>query len=374
MTEAAWPGGIRPAKNKPVIQTGFKMEREKLQHMLRDMLLSRAFEERAAEEYSKGNIVGFLHLYPGEEAVAAGVINATGPSDYIVSNYREHAHALVRGTPAREVMAELFGRSTGMSKGMGGSMHMFDRERRFMGGYAIVGQTCPIAVGIAYAIAMRGLPEVVVCFMGDGAVNQGTFHESLNMAGLWRLPVLFICENNHYAIGTEIHRHSAVPEVFKRVAAYNIPAEKIDGMDVVKVYNATKQALDRVRRGGGPQFLECETYRYRGHSMADPGTYRPAVELKAHQNWDPIAATIREVEFKYPTPDELAEVGPDNIKLFADHLIDGEHLAEAEVEDLKKEIQQIVDDAVAFASQSAQPTMDAAWGHLNGNRRHEVLM
>ena len=179
------------------------MERETLQHMLRDMLLSRAFEERAAEEYSKGNIVGFLHLYPGEEAVAAGVINAIGPSDYIVSNYREHAHALVRGTPAREVMAELFGRSTGMSRGMGGSMHMFDRERRFMGGYAIVGQTCPIAIGIAYAIAMRGLPEVVVSFMGDGAVNQGTFHESLNMASLWRLPVLFVCENNHYAIGTE---------------------------------------------------------------------------------------------------------------------------------------------------------------------------
>ncbi len=350
------------------------MERETLQHMLRDMLLSRTFEERAAEEYSKGNIVGFLHLYPGEEAVAAGVINAAGPSDYIVSTYREHAHALVRGTPAREVMAELFGRATGMSKGMGGSMHMFDHERRFMGGYAIVGETCPIAVGIAYAVAMRGLPEVVVCFLGDGAVNQGTFHESLNMAGLWRLPILFVCENNHYAIGTEIHRHSAVPEVFKRVAAYNIPAEKIDGMDVLKVHNATKQALDRIRRGGGPQFIECETYRYRGHSMADPGAYRPAVELKAHQNWDPIAAAIRNVEFKYPTPDELAEVGPDNIKLFADHLIDGEHLAEAEVEELKKEIQQIVDDAVAFASQSAQPTMDAAWGHLNRNQRHEVLM
>ncbi len=211
------------------------MERETLQHMLRDMLLSRTFEERAAEEYSKGNIVGFLHLYPGEEAVAAGVINAASPSDYIVSNYREHAHALVRGTPAREVMAELFGRATGMSKGMGGSMHMFDRERRFMGGYAIVGQSCPIAVGVAYGIAMRNLPEAAICFFGDGAVNQGAFHEALNMAGLWRLPVLFVCENNHYAIGTEIHRHSAVPEVYKRIAAYNIPAEKIDGMDLLEV-------------------------------------------------------------------------------------------------------------------------------------------
>ena len=350
------------------------MERETLHRILRDMLLCRAFEERAAEEYSKGNIVGFLHLYPGEEAVAAGVINATGPSDYIVSTYREHGHALVRGTPAREVMAELFGRASGMSKGMGGSMHMFDPERRFMGGYAIVGQTCPIAIGIAYAVAMRGLPEAVVCFLGDGAVNQGTFHESLNMASLWRLPVLFVCENNHYAIGTEIHRHSAVPEVFKRVAAYNIPAEKINGMDVLKVHNATKQALDRIRRGGGPQFIECETYRYRGHSMADPGTYRPAVELKAYQTWDPIAAAVREWEFKYPTPDELAEVGPDNIKLFADHLIDGEHLVEAEVDDMRKDVQTIVDDAVQFASKSAQPGMDAAWGYLNQTHRHEVLM
>lgn len=350
------------------------MEREILHHMLRDMLLSRTFEERAAEEYSKGNIVGFLHLYPGEEAVAAGVINAVGPSDYIVSNYREHAHALVRGTPAREVMAELFGKATGMSKGMGGSMHMFDRERRFMGGYAIVGQTCPIAVGIAYAVAMRGLPELVVSFLGDGAVNQGTFHESLNMASLWRLPVLFVCENNHYAIGTEIHRHSALAEVFKRVAAYNIPAEKVDGMDVLKVYNATRQAVDRIRRGGGPQFIECETYRYRGHSMADPGTYRPAVELKAYQGADPLTMAARKFEFRYPTLAELAEVGPDNIEKFATHLIDGEHLAEAAVEELKKEVQGIVDDAVAFATQSAQPTLDAARSYLNGNSRHETLM
>jgi pyruvate dehydrogenase E1 component alpha subunit len=194
------------------------------------------------------------------------------------------------------------------------------------------------------------------------------------MASLWRLPVLFVCENNHYAIGTEIHRHSAVPEVFKRVAAYNIPAEKIDGMDVLKVHNATKHALDRIRRGGGPQFIECETYRYRGHSMADPGTYRPAVELKAYQGADPLTTATRELEFRYPTPSELAEVGPDNIESFADHLIDGEHLVEAEVEELKQEVAKIVDDAVAFASQSAQPTMDAAWSYLNGNSRHEVLM
>ena len=347
------------------------MEREILHRMLRDMLLCRVFEERAAEEYSKGNIVGFLHLYPGEEAVAAGVINATGPSDYIVSTYREHAHALVRGTPAGEVMAELFGRATGMSGGMGGSMHMFDRERRFMGGYAIVGQTCPISIGIAYAIAMRGLPEVVVCFFGDGAVNQGTFHELLNMASLWRLPVLFVCENNHYAIGTEIHRHSAVPEVFKRVAAYNVPAEKIDGMDVLKVYDDPPNALDRIRRGGGPQFVECETYRYRGHSMADPATYRPAVELKAYQAWDPISAG-------YPRAgvplSDAGRIGRGRAR---------QHQAVCRPPDRRRApggfggrghqegFKTIVDDAVQFASQSAQPSMDAAWQHLNCNRHQK---
>jgi pyruvate dehydrogenase E1 component alpha subunit len=350
------------------------MERETLHQCLRGMLLSRVFEERAAEEYGKGNIVGFLHLYPGEEAVGAGVINAAGPSDYIVSAYREHAHALLRGTPARNVMAELFGRADGMSGGMGGSMHMFDAQRRFMGGYAIVGQSCPIALGIAYAVAMRGRPDAVICFFGDGAVNQGTFHESLNMAALWRLPILFACENNHYAIGTEIHRHSAVVEVCKRVAAYNIPADKIDGMDVLKVHEASRRALDRIHRGEGPQFIEFETYRYRGHSMADPGTYRPAVEVKAHQALDPILAAVRDIEFQYPTQAELAAAGPDNIVRLAAHMVEAGHLADAAVEELKKEVNAIVEDAVQFALQSPQPTMDAAWAHLNCNRRHEVLL
>jgi pyruvate dehydrogenase E1 component alpha subunit len=350
------------------------MEKRLFHRLLRDMMLSRVFEERAAEEYTKGNIVGFLHLYPGEEAVGAGVINAAGPSDYIVSAYREHAHALVRGVPARQVMAELFGRATGMSGGMGGSMHMFDRERRFMGGYAIVGETCPVAIGIGYAIALRRLPEAVVCFFGDGAVNQGTFHESLNMAGLWRLPVLFVCENNHYAIGTEIHRHSAVTEVHKRVAGYNIPAEKVDGMDVLKVYEATRAAMARIRSGGGPQFIECETYRYRGHSMADAGAYRPAVEVKAHQAIDPLAITTRELELRYPTTAELAEVGADNVGRLTQHLINEGHLEQAEIDAFRAEVQATVEDAVTFALQSEQPTMDAAWKHLRCNRLHEVLI
>jgi len=350
------------------------MERQMMHRLLHDMMLSRIFEERAAEEYSKGNIVGFLHLYPGEEAVAAGVINAAGPADYIVSTYREHAHALVRGTPARQVMAELFGRAMGMSGGMGGSMHMFDRERRFMGGYAIVGESCPIAIGVGYGVLMKGLPETVICFFGDGAVNQGTFHESLNMAGLWRLPILFVCENNHYAIGTEIHRHSAVPEVYKRAAAYNIPAEKVDGMDVLKVYDATRRALDRIRRSGGPQFIEFETYRYRGHSMADPGTYRPAVELKAYQAIDPLTIGAREAEFRYPTDAELAQVGPDNIGRLTEHMLAAGHAEEAELAEMRKEIDAVVEDAVQFALQSAQPTMDDAWRHLQCNRHREVLI
>jgi pyruvate dehydrogenase E1 component alpha subunit len=350
------------------------MEQRLFHRVLRDMMLSRVFEERAAEEYTKGNIVGFLHLYPGEEAVGAGVINAAGPSDYIVSAYREHAHALVRGVPARQVMAELFGRATGMSGGMGGSMHMFDRDRRFMGGYAIVGETCPVAIGIGYAIALRGLPEAVVCFLGDGAVNQGTFHESLNMAGLWRLPVLFVCENNHYAIGTEIHRHSAVTEVHKRVAGYNIPAEKVDGVDVLKVYEATRHALARIRSGGGPQFIECETYRYRGHSMADAGAYRPAAEVKAHQAIDPLSIATRELELRYPTTAELAAVGADNVGRLTQHLLSEGHLEQAEIDALQAEVQATVEDAVTFSLQSEQPSMDAAWKHLQCNRHHEVLI
>ena len=350
------------------------MEREKMHRLLRDMMLSRVFEERAAEEYQKGNIVGFLHLYPGEEAVAAGVINATGPSDYIVSTYREHAHALVRGVPPRAVMAELFGRAGGMSGGMGGSMHMFDRERRFMGGYGIVGETYPIAIGIGYAIALRGLPESVICFFGDGAVNQGTFHESLNMAALWRLPVLFVCENNHYAIGTDIHRHSAVPEVYKRASAYNIPAEKVDGMDVLKVYEASRHALERIRRAGGPQFLEFETYRYRGHSMADAGAYRPPVEVKAYQAIDPLAIGAREIEFHYPTPAELAEVGLDNIARLTEHMVSVGHLEAEEVAQIRKEVEAVVEDAVQFSLASPQPTMDEAWRHLTCNRHHERLL
>ena len=350
------------------------MERARFQAMLHDMLLARRFEERAAEEYTRGNIAGFLHLYPGEEAVAVGVLHAADASDYVVSTYREHVHALVRGIPASAVMAELFGRRDGCSRGMGGSMHLFDRERRFMGGYAIVGETYPVAIGIGYAIAMQQTPEAVICFFGDGAVNQGTFHESLNMAALWKLPVLFVCENNRYQIGTAIHRHSAVTDVYRRASAYDIPAEKVDGMDVLAVYEASSRALQRIHEGTGPQFLEMETYRFRGHSMADPGNYRPKVELDAFRQRDPLAIAEQEKRLAYPDSAQLEAVGPDHIHLYREHLLALELITSQEISDMEQAIESIVEEAVQAALASPEPGLDDAWDALNCNRGTEVLI
>ena len=350
------------------------MDRNTLIAMLRDMLLARSFEERAAEEYTRGNIAGFLHLYPGEEAVAVGVLHAAEPGDYVVSTYREHVHALVRGIPPGAVMAELFGRRDGCCRGMGGSMHLFDRARRFMGGYAIVGETYPVAAGIAYSIAMRNLPEAVICFFGDGAVNQGTFHESLNMAALWQLPVLFVCENNRYQIGTEIHRHSAVTDVYKRACGYHIPAEQVDGMDVLAVYRATRSALTRIREGTGPAFLELQTYRFRGHSMADPGSYRPKVEVQAFEGKDPVTIALEESLPSYPTPEQIASAGPDNITRLTEHMHREGHMTLDQVAALKREIDGIVESAVTFARNSPPPEMADAWASLECNRGSEVLI
>ncbi|MHB1565998.1 MAG: thiamine pyrophosphate-dependent enzyme [Acidiferrobacter sp.] len=350
------------------------MNREILIAVLRDMLLARAFEERVAQEYTQGNIAGFLHLYPGEEAVAVGVLHAAEPSDYIVTTYREHVHAIVRGIPPRRVMAELFGKKEGVSGGMGGSMHLFDRQQRFMGGYAIVGETFPVAIGIGYAIAYRKQPEVVICFFGDGAVNQGTFHESLNMAALWKLPILFACENNRYQIGTEIHRHSAITDVYKRACSYGIPAEKVDGMDARAVYEATRRGIERIQAAEGPQLIEFETYRYRGHSMADPGTTRPPDEIKAFINRDPIGTAVYEMQSGYPSADQLNTVGPDCVTSFAEHCCAQGHLDEAGVARMKKEVTDIVIDAVDFARNSPEPTMDDARAAFVHNRRFETLL
>lgn len=303
------------------------MNRDLARQFLLDMSLARAFEQASAEQYAQGNVGGFLHLYPGEEAVAVGSLRAADPGDYVVSTYREHVHALVRGIPARAVMAELFGRATGCSGGYGGSMHLFDLERRFLGGYAIVGETFPVAIGAAYWLRMREESEAVVCFFGDGAANQGTFHESLNMAALWKLPVLFICENNRYQIGTEIHRHSAITEVHKRACAYGMDADKVDGMDVVAVYEATEAALRHVHAGNGPYLLECETYRYRGHSMADSGAYRSEMELAEQRGRDPLIG-------------------------FRDRALKEGWLDQGEIDKINTEAEETVADAVRFAQES----------------------
>ncbi|MDR3405827.1 MAG: pyruvate dehydrogenase (acetyl-transferring) E1 component subunit alpha [Chthoniobacter sp.] len=319
------------------------MKQDQLMRAYRAMLLARHFEQRAAQAYAAGKIGGFLHLYPGEEAVAVGVLQAAEPADYVVTTYREHVHALVRGIPAGQIMAELYGRRDGICGGMGGSMHLFDRERRFMGGYAIVGETFPIAIGIAYGIVLRKLPEAVICFFGEGAVNQGTFHESLNMAALWRLPVLFVCENNRYQIGTHIDRHSAVTDVYKRASAYNMPAEQVDGMDVQAVHAAAHRMLQNVRAGSGPQFLDLPTYRFRGHSMADAGAYRPKAEVDAFKETGPL----RRIESQ----------------------VDG-----AAREAIELEVKEIIEQAILFAEASPEPSWQDAWHALKPNRKPEILI
>jgi len=261
-----------------------------LLQMYEQMVLCREFEESCAEQYAKGHITGFLHLYSGQEAVAVGATRALHKDDYILSAYREHAQAIVRGAEPRRVMAELFGKATGICKGKGGSMHLFDPDLNFMGGYAIVGGQFPIAVGLAFAARYRREDRISACFFGDGAVNQGTFHESLNWARLWELPVLFVCENNHYGIGTSVERASALADIHKRTCGYDIPSVRIDGMDVIAVYEAVKWGADWVREHSHPYLVEALTYRFRGHSMADPGKYRAAAEVELWKARDPIPA------------------------------------------------------------------------------------
>ena len=265
------------------------MDADVKKRLLREMLYARRFEERCYEAYVERKIGGFLHLYPGEEACAFGVLEAARPGhDYVMTSYRDHIHAIKCGVDPKAVMAELFAKVTGCSKGLGGSMHIFGVEQRFMGGYALVGGPFPLAAGIAKAIKMKGGDEISICFLGDAANNQGTFHESLNMAKVWDLPVLYICENNLYGIGTRIDRSTAVVDQYKRVAGYNIPSEQVDGQDVEVVYEAAQKAVEHVRSGKGPYFLELMTYRYRGHSMSDSNAYRPKSEERMWGERDPI--------------------------------------------------------------------------------------
>ena len=257
--------------------------------LLKDMLRIRRFEEKCAELYSAGKIRGFLHLYIGEEAVAAGALRAFGPEDAILATYREHGHALVRGIPAGAVMAEMYGKVEGCSRGRGGSMHIFDAKTRFYGGNAIVAGGLPLAAGFALADKLMRRPRVTACFFGEGAVAEGEFHESLNLAELWKVPALFLCENNLYAMGTALERSEADTDLCEKARSYKVPARSVDGMDVIAVMEATAQAAAEARAGGGPQFVEFRTYRFRAHSMFDAELYRTKAEV---EQWKPRCPII----------------------------------------------------------------------------------
>ena len=307
------------------------MDKQTILDWYRQMVLIRRFEQRCSELYQLGKIGGFLHLYIGQEAIAVGTINARQDNDHIITAYRDHGHALVVGSDTNKIMAEMLGKSTGVSKGKGGSMHLADVERRFWGGHAVVGAHLPIATGIALAENYNETDAAVLCYFGDGATNIGYFHEALNLAGLWDLPVLFICENNQYGMGTAVKRHSSASSIMQKASGYDIPAAQVDGMNVFEVYEATTKALAAIRNGEGPQFLEIITYRFEGHSMGDPLRYRTKEEVEKWQEDDPIGILER-------------------------HILSEKIADKDELEKIDKAIEKELDEAVHFAETSPLPT------------------
>lgn len=325
-------GSERPASpNAP--------DRKSYHHaLLHSMLLQRRFEERCAEMYAIGRIGGFCHLYIGQEAVSTGFLSELRPDDYVITTYRDHGQALARGMSARSVMAELFGRADGCVGGKGGSMHLFDKSVNFLGGHGIVGGHIPIGTGVGFAIKYRGGDQVVLCFMGEAAVNNGAFHEALNMAALWKLPCIFIIENNRYGMGTAVERASAIHDIYKRGASYEMPRDVVDGQDVFAVAKAAREAIARARTEQMPTLLEVRTYRFMGHSMSDAvsGTYRTKEELEQYLKRDPIALLKQQME------------------------ADGD-LSNAEYQAMEDEIKATVQDAIDFAEQSPEPSLDALY-------------
>lgn len=307
--------------------------------LLREMMFFRRFEDRTFEAYMERKVGGFLHLYSGQEAVATGVLEMANvgkgqENDYVITGYRDHIHAIKTGAQPREVMAELYGKETGSSKGRGGSMHIFDASQNFMGGYALVGQPFPLAAGLAMGAKHKGTDQIAICFLGDGANNQGTFHETLNMASVWDLPVLFVCENNLYAIGTHIDRSTAVRDQYKRICAYDMKASQHDGMDIDIVMDAAKEAIDYVRKESKPYFIEFMTYRYRGHSMSDAKGYRTKDEEEEWMKRDPI-------------------------RLYSERLIEAGLVTNDEIKEMDKAIDdEIENDIIKFAEESPEPKVE----------------
>jgi pyruvate dehydrogenase E1 component alpha subunit len=311
------------------------VDAELARRLLWQMMLIRRFEEKAAESYALGKIGGFLHLYIGQEAVAVGATAALRPDDYAVSAYREHGHCLAKGSDPRRVMAELYGRRDGLSKGKGGSMHLFDKSVNFLGGHAIVGAHLPLAAGVAFASKYSGGDQVVVCYFGEGAVPQGEFHEAMNLAALWKLPVIYLCENNRYAMGTPVERAVAQKEIWRFAATYGMPGEHVDGMDVLAVRDTVARAVERARRDRAPTLIEADTYRFRGHSMRDPAgaVYRTKDEVEREKLRDPIV-------------------------LFHERCLRAGVLDEAEIDAIEKEAHGLVEEAVAFAEASPEPPLE----------------
>jgi pyruvate dehydrogenase E1 component alpha subunit len=314
---------------------------EEYRGWLRQMLLIRRFEEKAGEAYSLGKIGGFCHLYIGQEAVAVGSLGALGRDDYIVCSYREHGHALARGMSARSVMAELFGKAAGCSGGKGGSMHLFDAAIGFLGGHAIVGAHIPLATGMGFAIKYRETDQVAVCYFGEAAVNNGAFHEALNMAALWKLPVIYLCENNRYGMGTALERASALYDISERACSYDMVNEVVDGQDVLTMNAAMERAVQRARHEKLPTLLEVRTYRFMGHSMSDPihGHYRTKEEVENQRKRDPIAVWSQ--------------------RLIEDGLID-----EPAVRAMDKSVVEEVEDAYQFADQAPDPDAEELFTHV----------
>jgi pyruvate dehydrogenase E1 component alpha subunit len=307
-----------------------KFSKEQYLKWYEEMLLYRRFEEKAGQLYIQQKIKGFCHLYIGQEATVAGSNSAMGPDDNMITAYRDHVHPISRGMSPNAVMAELFAKITGCSKGKGGSMHMFSAEHRFFGGHGIVGGQIPLGAGIAFAEKYLGTNNVTLCYMGDGAVRQGALHEAFNMAMLWKLPVVFIIENNNYAMGTSVERTSNVTDLYKIGCSYDMPSFPVDGMTVEAVHEATAEAIERARRGDGPSLLEIKTYRYKGHSMSDPGKYRTKEEVEEYKAQDPIEKVLKTIqENKYAT--------------------------EAEIEAINERVKAAVEESVQFAEESPYP-------------------
>jgi pyruvate dehydrogenase E1 component alpha subunit len=313
-------------------------DKETRRELLHSMLLQRRFEERCAEAYALGKIGGFCHLYIGQEACGTGAISCLREDDYVITTYRDHGQALARGVPPRAVMAELFGRIDGCARGKGGSMHIFDRNVNFLGGHGIVGGHVPLGTGVGFAIKYRGNDQVCLCFMGESVVNTGAFHEALNMAALWKLPVIYVIENNRYGMGTALERASSINDIYMRGAAYDMPRDVTDGQDVLAVRAKVMEAVNRARSESLPTLLEVRTYRFMGHSMSDAvsGTYRTKEELEEYRKRDPIA-------------------------VLRDQVMQAGELTESELSEMDESVKAVVQDAWDFADASPEPPLDALY-------------